>query len=84
MNIEIIWHKGALDFLRKVDCNLSNRIVKKVREIRLNPERYVLSLVDMGVSKIRIGDYRLFVTYNQVEGTLVIHSIKHRKNAYKQ
>ena len=84
MSINIVWHNGALDFLRKLDNNFSDRIVKKVRDIRLNPERYVLSLVDMGISKIRIGDYRLFVTYNKNAGALIIHSIKHRKNAYKK
>jgi mRNA-degrading endonuclease RelE of RelBE toxin-antitoxin system len=84
MSIEIIWHKDSLHFLNKLDNNFSNRIVEKVKDIRLNPERYISSLVDMGVSKIRVGDYRLFVNYHHNEKELIIHSIKHRKNAYKK
>ena len=84
MSIKIIWYKDALDFLNKMDKHLSERIVKKFRDIRLHSERYVLSLVNMSVSKIRIGDYRIFVTYCKDRGKLVIHSIKYRKNAYKK
>ena len=84
MSIKIIWYKDAFDFLKKSDAYISERIAKKVRDIRLNPERYVLSLVNMDVSKIRIGDYRLFVSYYRDKGELVIHSIKHRKNVYKK
>ena len=84
MNINIIWHKGALDFLKKMEGHLSERIVKKFREIRLHPERYVLSLVNMDVSKIRIGNYRVFVTYYKDKKELAVHSIKSRKNSYKK
>ena len=84
MSIKIIWYRDALDFLKKIDSHLSERIVRKFKDIRLNPERYVLSLVNMSVSKIRIGNYRAFVTYFRNEKKLVIHSIKLRKNAYKK
>lgn len=84
MKIKIIWYKDALDFLRKIDSRTSERIVRKFRDIRLNPERYVFSLLNMGVSKIRIGDYRIFVNYHKDNGKLIIRTIKHRKNAYKK
>ena len=84
MSIKIIWYKDALDFLKKMDNHLSERIVGKFKGIRLNPERHVFSLVDMDVSKIRIGDYRAFVTYYRDKNELVVHSIKRRKNAYKK
>lgn len=83
MSINVIWHKSAFSNLKKLDGDIFKRIVKKVRNIRLNPERYILSLVNMRVSKIRIGDYRLFVNYYQDKNKLIIHSIKHRKNAYR-
>lgn len=84
MRIKSIWYREAFNFLEKLDNNISERIVKKIRDIRLNPDRYIFSLVGISVSKIRVGDYRLFVNYYQDEGKLVIHSIKHRKNAYKK
>lgn len=84
MNVKIVWHKESVEFLRRLDRKIFERIVKKIREVGLNPRGYILSLVDMGVSKIRVGDYRIFVNYYKEEGRLVIHSIKHRKNAYKK
>ncbi len=84
MEIKIHWDCEAIDNLRKLEKDISSRIVKKVDRIKLNPERYIFSLVNMNISKIRVGDYRLFVNYYQDEEALVIHSIKHRKNAYKK
>ena len=84
MEIKIHWDPEAIDNLRKLEKNISFRIVKKIDAIRISPERYVLSLVNMSVSKIRVGDYRIFVNYYRSKGELFIHSIKHRKNAYKK
>ena len=84
MSIYIVWHKDALDSLRRLEIGVSRRIMKKMKDIRLNPERYVLSLVNMNVSKIRIGNYRIFANYYPDRKTHTIHSIKHRKNSYKK
>ena len=84
MEIKIHWDPDAIGNLRKLEKNISSRIVKKIDTIRLNPERYVLSLVNMNVSKIIVGDYRVFVNYYQGECRLFIRSIKHRRNAYKK
>ena len=84
MGIKIIWDGDASDFVRKLDRHIASRIVRKVKEIKLNPERYIFSLVNIGVLKIRIGDYRLFVNYYPSKKELVIRSIKHRKKAYKK
>jgi len=84
MGIKIVWDDDASDFVRKLDGHIASRIIRKVKDIRLNPERYVLSLVNMDVSKIRLGDYRIFVNYYRDKKELVIHSIKHRKKAYKK
>ena len=84
MTIKIKWHKDAIEQLKKLDSLTSNRIVKKIKEIRLNPQRYVISLINMEISKIRIGNYRLFVDFFNENNTLIIHSIKHRKSAYKK
>jgi len=37
----------------------------------------------MNLYKIRIGDYRLFVDYYKDKDEMIIRSIRHRKNAYK-
>ena len=80
MSVKIIWYKKSLNFLRKMNKLESERIVRKIKAIKNNPERYIFFLVNN--NKIRIGDYRLFVDYKN--GELKIYSIKHRKNAYKR
>ena len=84
MNLKIIWDSKAVENIKKLDYNISKRIIKKMKEIRLNPERHIFSLVDMEVSKIRVGNYRIFVNYYKKDNKLIIRSIKHRKNAYKK
>lgn len=84
MEIDVKWHKNVLDFLRKLDTVALKRIMKKMKDIRLNPERYAFFLVNMNLSKIRIGEYRIFANYYQSDRKLIIHSIKHRKNSYKK
>lgn len=84
MSINLIWKDKALNFVRKLGKIDSKRIVEKMKDIRLNPERYVLSLVNMNVSKIRVGDYRIFVNFYKDKNELVIHSVRHRRNAYKR
>ena len=53
------------------------------KEIRKDVERYLNTLVNMNLYKIRIGDYRLFVDYYKDKDEPIIRSIRHRKNAYK-
>ncbi len=53
-------------------------------EVRENVERYLEPLVNLKGSKIRVGDYRLFVDYYKNKDLLVIRSIRHRRDAYKK
>ena len=79
------WDPKAREFLRKLPKHVSSFIFNKVdKEIILNVERYLESLVKREEKKIRCGDYRLFVDYNKNNDYLIIHSIRHRKNAYKR
>ncbi len=82
---EVIWKEPAISFLRKLDKQEAERIVKKIdKEIKNNPLRYIKELVYADFGRIRIGDYRLFTDYEQIKDKLIINTIKHRKNAYKK
>ena len=84
MSVIIKWDEKARDFLRKLPSNVSRRIFDKVdNEIKNNVERFLETLAGKDFYKIRIGDYRLFVDYYKKENLLVIRTIRHRKNAYK-
>ena len=81
----IDWDPQARDFLRKLSSDVAKRIFKKVdEEIRLNVERYLETLENIGGYKIRVGDYRLFVDYYKDRNLLVIRTIRHRRDAYKR
>ncbi len=82
--VSIVWDPKAREFLRKLSEDISRRIFKKINEKVENIERYLEPLVGLDVSKIRIGNYRLFVNYYKSKDLLVVHSIRHRKNAYKK
>jgi len=78
------WDPKAREFLRKLHKDAANRIFNKVdKEIKNNVEHYLEALVGMEEKKIRIGDYRLFVSFYRDKDLLVIRTIRHRKNAYK-
>ena len=77
------WSKNSVDFIEKLNKEDSERIVKKIDEIKENPIRFIKGLINKDFGKIRIGDYRLFVDFIIKEDKLIIRSIKHRKNAYK-
>lgn len=79
----IQWEQKAIDFLNKLDKKDAKRIVNKIGQISDNVKRHLRSLKNIQEDKIRIGDYRLFVKYNEKEDILQIYTIKHRKNAYK-
>lgn len=80
---KIIWDKNAITFLRKLEKLDKKRILKKINIIKQNPLHYLKSLVNIDAYKLRFGDYRIFADYSKKEDELIIRSIKHRKNAYK-
>lgn len=84
MSLKIIWDDKVRKDNKKLDYDISERIVKKMKNIRLNSERYMFTLINKSNLKIRVGDYRLFVDYYEKDNKLIIRSIRHRKNAYKK
>ena len=80
----IEWDPKAEEFLDKLPKNISLRIVNKVdAEIKSNIRRFLETLVNREGYKLRVGDYRLFVDYYQDKNHLVIRTIRHRRDAYK-
>ena len=80
----IEWDPKARDFLRKLQKDTAKRIFEKVDcDIKNNIVHYLKSLVGTSAKKIRIGDHRLFVDYDEKNDRLFIRSIRHRRDAYK-
>ncbi len=80
----IHWTDEAQNALRKLPKETARRIARKVDgEIKANPQHFLEPLVGIGYSKIRVGDYRLFVIYDCKTDTLHIEEIHNRRDAYK-
>ena len=81
MSHKINW-APALNDLRALDREVSERIVKKVCSIVDNPFRYVEKLVDYPLFKLRIGDYRAIVDIQKEE--IIVVLVDHRHKVYKR
>lgn len=82
MVFEIFWEPKALETLRKLPKQLSERIVLKVDAAKENPKRYLERLVGEDVYKLRVGDYRVFIDLLFGRNIIVVRSVKHRSVAY--
>lgn len=81
---EIRWNKKTRNFLRKLDKNISERIVKKVDSLKENPSRFLDRITGINCFKLRIGDYRVFIDLDQNKKIIAVRLIKHRRDAYKK
>ena len=82
----------SLRALMEEELEPADDVVQEVRESRLRPQlervqenvaRHMEGVVGVDFSKIRVGDYRLFVDSDRKEDILVIRALRHRRHAYK-
>jgi len=78
----IIFEKGALDFLNTLDKELKERIWNKLQQCKENPFHFLEHLEDIQGFKLRVGDYRLIIDINKTTNTLHVLKAGHRKNIY--
>jgi mRNA interferase RelE/StbE len=83
MTFSIFWQSQARKFLRKLPSEVSKRIVKKIKEIKENPFRYLEHFEGNGY-KFRIGDYRLIIDVDQNNKILKIRVLDKRSRIYKR
>ena len=61
MGYEVEFSPTAKKNLDSLDKQIVIRILKKLREAKENPARYVKRLVDSGLLTLRVGDYRVLL-----------------------
>jgi len=71
--------KKNLDAIEKTQAV---RILKKIREITENPERYIKKLVESDLCSLRVGDYRVLLIIKYP--TIFIVKIGHRSKVYEK
>ena len=82
---EIIWDPRASDFLDKLPAKDREQVLKKLdKDVRINPLHFIEHLESKDEGKIRIGQYRLFVSYYRNTSQLIIRAMRLRSNAYKK
>ena len=81
----VVFTSRAEENLAKLDKQIAQRILKKIRWLAENLESLTLEPLTgqfQGVYKLRVGDYRVLYTLEE-EDSIVIRLIKHRREVYK-
>lgn len=68
--------------LKKLPNEIQKRVINKLIVAQEDPFCYFIRLKGRQDYKLRIGDYRIIADINQVERTIKITKIGHRKNIY--
>ncbi|MDI9408491.1 MAG: type II toxin-antitoxin system RelE/ParE family toxin [Candidatus Pacebacteria bacterium] len=87
-NWKIEFHPYAQDQLLQIDKTQRQRITKYIRErLTSHPNPVVLSSPVVGdykgLSRFRVGDYRLLAVINEIDKIITISDIGHRREIYK-
>ncbi len=87
MNYKIIWHKAALDDLKRLDISVRQKIFEKVETyLARDPIGLGKPLKQnlAGMFRCRYGDYRIIYVVNISEKSMAILEVGHRKEIYKK
>jgi len=81
---QIILSQNAKKFLKKLNKQISNRIIKTIERLRFRPEAHSTKLIGQKIYKLRSGDYRIIFSINKGILQILIIKIDHRKKIYKR
>ncbi|MFH1133328.1 MAG: type II toxin-antitoxin system RelE/ParE family toxin [Nanoarchaeota archaeon] len=80
---EVIFSKKAEKFLDKLPQVDRERILLAAEKLRIRPETFITRMVGEKVYKFRVGDYRLLVDLDKGNLIVLVITIGHRRNVYK-
>ena len=81
MAYEVEFSPTAKKNLDLLDKQIVIRVLKKLKEIKENPARYVKRLVDSELLTLRVGDYRVLLLV--IDNKLKIVNVGHRSKIYE-
>jgi len=83
---EILYSKQSIKTLRKLPKNISNRIRINITELANNPfkKTQTKSLNGTGISRLRVGDWRIIYSINKNKLEIWIIKIAPRGKVYKK
>ncbi|MBW2975584.1 type II toxin-antitoxin system RelE/ParE family toxin [Candidatus Woesearchaeota archaeon] len=84
MSYTVTWSIRSKKRLNKLEQKIAISIIKKVEEIKTNPLHFLDKLTKIKAFKLRVGDYRVIIDLNENEKSLVVLTLGHRKDVYKE
>ncbi|MEK6893100.1 MAG: type II toxin-antitoxin system RelE/ParE family toxin [Nanoarchaeota archaeon] len=84
MTYLIEWESNSAEEISNLPKEIALRIYNKIEEASNNPDHFLEKLEGIPEFKIRIGDYRAILLWDQASKKLKIQTIGHRKNIYKR
>ncbi len=82
MMYEVVISETAERQLKKLERNIQDRILSTLERIKIRPEHFVERLVESGLYKLRIGDYRAILNLDKNKFLISVLKVGHRKNIY--
>ncbi len=80
---KLIFDQESIEFLKKAERKLAERIWNKIMNTKENPHHFFERLTGRKDYKLRIGDYRVIADIDDNKKKIEVTLIGHRKNIYK-
>jgi mRNA interferase RelE/StbE len=84
MVYEVKFKNKPRKFFNKLQKEEKKQIVKKLERIRINPESYLIKLINSNSYKLIVGDFKLFIDLYKNELVVLVIKIGKRKNVYNR
>lgn len=79
---DIEWTEKAIDLLNGLEDQTQQRIISKIEEAQDWTSHRLDKLSGYPYYKLRAGDYRAIITWDQDQDLLIVEAVGHRRNIY--
>ena len=79
----LVFEKGALEELNKLDKQIKERIWNKLQDCKEDPFRFLEHLSEIKGFKLRVGKYRAIIDVDFKEQKIIVLKVGHRKKVYE-
>ena len=80
---ELEYSDKVLKQLKKLNIEISKRILKTLERIKIRPHHFVKSLAGSKFYSLRVGDYRIILDIQNKKLIIFVVELGPRKNIYK-
>tara|TARA_Y100000310_G_C20699785_1_gene828620 strand:+ start:1398 stop:1646 length:249 start_codon:yes stop_codon:yes gene_type:complete len=77
------YSKDASKQIKKLNKQISERILKTLERIKIRPQSHVKRLVGVPYFSLRVGDYRVILDIKEGKLIILVLEVGHRRNIYK-